>query len=300
MAGDAGDYSTYEKFRVAHRGRQEVRETFAVWDEQIMRIAEREGRRFGFRTDGASQYWDVFLAKVVIPLKSAFWIGWESQICLDQFYAAARKRAIVSGTLQTENQVFPATQVASRVQMPDVDEPGDDAFLLSITESAEGGRSGGKNNDVPVLAASRLLERVQKPEVEELGDEAFLLSVTGDLPSEKKTTSSAPVLEARKLLDRVQQPDVERSGDDGFLLSVTEQGGSTPAPGVLAASRLVGQSAEPMRGIPDISEDELWAHVDLPTPAGMKPATVPAKAAPAAKPAAISDDDMPELYDSAG
>lgn len=299
MVADASDYSTFEKFRIAHRGRLEVKEIFAVWDEQLMRLAEREGKRLGFRTDGASAYWDVFLAKIVLPLKNAFWIGWESQKRLDQLYAAARKRAIVSGSLnKAEAKVFPATQVAARVEKPEVDEPGDDAFLMSITESPESPSGNTRKPGVTVLAASRLLERVEKPEVPELGDEVFLMSVTEPSPGTAAPKPGAPVLEARKLLDRVQKLQVEEAGDDGFLLSVTEdaQGGGEQkrAPGVLEASKLVAAPIEP--AVTDISDVDLWETDESPlAPAPPKPA---AAAPQAAKPGTITDEDLPDLYEA--
>lgn len=300
MVADAADYSTFETFRTAHRGRLEVRETFAIWDEQIMRVAEREGRRLGFRTDGASAYWDVFLAKVVVPLKNAFWIGWESQVHLDQLYAAARKRAIISGTLNSaENRVFPATQVAARVQKPEVEEPGDDAFLMSITESPESPSGTVRTPGVTVLAASRLLTRVEKPEVEELGDEVFLMSVTAPSPGADAKKPDASVLEARKLLDRVHKPDVDEAGDDGFLLSVTEDGAKDGkeklAPGVLAASKLVATPAPPSPL--DITDVDLW-DTDEASPPDVAARPTPIAAQPAAQPAAINDDDLIDLYET--
>lgn len=301
MVADAHDYSTFEAFRTAHRGRLEVKDIFAAWDEQIMRIAEREGRRLGFRMDGASSHWDVFLAKVVLPLKNAFWIGWESQVRLDQMYAAARKRAIIAGTLGGGGaKVFPATQVAARVQKPEVEEPGDDAFLVSITESPQSPSGTTRRPAVTVLAASRLLARVEKPEVEELGDEVFLMSVTAPLPGADARKPDASVLEARKLLDRVHKPEVDETGDDGFLLSVTEDGQERPAPGVLAASKLVAAPA-PAPAAPamaDITDVDLW-DADEPESADISAKPTPVAAGqPAGKPADSSDDDLIDLYEA--
>ena len=299
VVADASDYSTFEKFRIAHRGELEVRDIFAFWDEQIMCIAERESRRLGLRTDGAIAYWDVFLANVVLPLKNAFWIGWEDQVRLAQLYAVARKRAIVSGTLaRAETKVFPATLVAARVHRPEVEEPGDDAFLVSITESPERPSETIKRSGVRVLAASRLLERVEKPEVEELGDEVFLMSVTEESPGADATKPGTPVLEARKLLDRVQKPQEDEGGDDGFLLSVTEDGQENEkenlALGVLAASKLVAIPIDPP--VADISDEDLWDANESPSPSAPgKPSPVDTE--PTRKPFSIGDEDLPDLYE---
>ena len=297
VVADASEYSTYEKFRIAHRGKLEVKDIFVTWDEQIMGVAERESRRLGFRTDAASAYWDVFLANVVLPLKNAFWIGWEGQIRLAQLYAVARKRAIVTGTLaKAEAQVFPATRLAARVLRPEVEEPGDDAFLVSITESPESPSRTNKISGVRVLAASRLLERVEKPEVEELGDEVFLMSVTEQSPGTDAKKPGIPVLEARKLLDRVQKPQEDEGGDDGFLLSVTEDGQEIEklAPGVLAASKLVTLPADPP--VADISDEDLWDANESPSPsAPAKPS--PVHTEPTRKPFSIGDEDLPDLYE---
>ena len=299
VVSDASDYSTFEKFRIAHRGRLEVRDIFAVWDEQIMRIAERESRRLGFRTDGASAYWDVFLAKVVSPLKNAFWIGWEGQIRLDHLYAEARKRAIVSGTLASaEAKIFPATRLAARVLKPEVEAPGDDAFLVSITESPQSPSGMTGKPGVRVLAASRLLERVEKPEVEELGDEVFMMSVTEESPGTDAKKPGVPVLEARKLMDRVQRPEFDEAGDDGFLLSVTEDGQGNVkekrVAGVLAASKLVAPPTDPAAA--DLSDADLWDAGDFSS------RSAPSKPSPAAPPASqpfgIGDEDLPDLYEA--
>ena len=299
VVADASEYSTFEKFRIAHRGKLEVKDIFVIWDEQIMGIAERESRRLGFRTDGASAYWDVFLANVVLPLKNAFWIGWEGQIRLAQLYAATRKRAIVTGTLaRGETKVFAATRLAVRVHRPEVEEPGDDAFLVSITESPERPSGTTKISGVSVLAASRLLERVEKPEVEELGDEVFLMSVTEDSPGTDAKKPGTPVLEARKLLDRVQKLQEDEGGDDGFLLSVTEDGQENEkeklAPGVLAASKLVALPTVPP--VADISDVDLWDANESPSPSNPgKPSPVDTE--PTRKPFSISDEDLPDLYE---
>lgn len=304
VLADAGDYATFEKFRSIHRGQLEVREAFAVWDEQIMRIAEREGSRLGFRTDGASAYWDVFLAKVVVPLKGAFWTGWESKIRLGDLYAAARNKAITTGSLsQTPPSVFRATQVVAKIEKPEIEETSEFDFVLSVTETPGSVPRAVGSPDVAVLAASKLLERVNVPEVEQATDDAFLLSVTENPEAAKKPASS--VLAASKLVDRVPRPEVEDTSDDAFLMSVTQNGATqthSSAPASSQASIVPGApaaaAAVPGVNPTDISDEDLWHSVaESPIqPTHSQPTTASAAPPPPANPLADIDEDLGELY----
>lgn len=73
----AYQYCTYVQFITAHRHRLEHLAAFEPWDAALHKISEEEGERLELRPEDPRQ-WDPFLDKVVIPIRCAFWYGWES------------------------------------------------------------------------------------------------------------------------------------------------------------------------------------------------------------------------------
>jgi len=156
---DAPTFKKYEDFRTAHRGLLESSEAFGPWEEHLNSLAEREARRMGLKVDISSASLDMFIAKVVVPMKHALWLGWEGARGLDRLFAQVRLRmSEEASAAESGVQVFRATQLSDRVQKPEVKEDGD-AFFLSVT--GNGGEV--RDKDKPAVLAASKLVNVAKP-----------------------------------------------------------------------------------------------------------------------------------------
>jgi hypothetical protein len=173
MLTEAATYSQYEEFRKVHRSLLENRDAFTPWDDQVTALAEREAHRIGMRLE-SSQALDLFITRLVVPMKHAFWLGWEATRGLERLHAEARKR-LAQEASGGPVKVFCATQLAERVQKPEVRDSGDEGFWVSIT----GGEVAEK--DQPQVLAARALVNNPKPEkVKPAEDELVAVGVEVD------------------------------------------------------------------------------------------------------------------------
>jgi len=81
----AHQYPTYILFLTVHRHRLEQLAAFEPWDAALHNISEEEGERLELRPEDPRQ-WDPFVNQVVVPIRCAFWYGWESVYDLRKLY----------------------------------------------------------------------------------------------------------------------------------------------------------------------------------------------------------------------
>lgn len=87
---EAIHFSRYEDFRLAHRSIIENNRLFSPWERRLLKIAEGEGYRVGFDLDKSSKVWDDFYSYIFMPIKNAFWLGWEEAWQLEAVYRRRR------------------------------------------------------------------------------------------------------------------------------------------------------------------------------------------------------------------
>jgi len=75
--GDAHEYPGYVQFLQAHRHRLEQESCFPAWDARINALVEREAQMHGYSLADREE-WDELVAAVAMPIRCAFWYGWET------------------------------------------------------------------------------------------------------------------------------------------------------------------------------------------------------------------------------
>jgi hypothetical protein len=92
---EAGQYETYHRFRISHRAHWEESSHFErTYQDQILRLAEKETRRNGLSEYDNMAHWDMSYNRIVGPLREAFWEAWEKYVGLERRYYMARLSTI--------------------------------------------------------------------------------------------------------------------------------------------------------------------------------------------------------------
>jgi len=91
----AHEYTSYIQFIQAHRYELEQLPVFREWDHQLSRLIEQERTMVGATLQTRREI-DAFNAQIAVPMRCAFWYGWESAMQLKQRYdehVADKRRA---------------------------------------------------------------------------------------------------------------------------------------------------------------------------------------------------------------
>jgi hypothetical protein len=201
LPSDAATFKKYEEFRLVHRSRLESREHFAKWEEAAQALAEREARRMGLKVDSSTGL-DILIVKLLMPMKHAFWLGWESARGLEKMYMELRQRSLQAPDAPV--RVFAAAQLAERVQKPDVEGDSDEGFWMSVTGQGETIRD---KNRPQVLAATALVN-LNQPQPEHRDAAIGLTGVdVDDVSAEAILPGQARENPARVVLEDDDMPD---------------------------------------------------------------------------------------------
>lgn len=139
--GTAHQYVTYAQFMQAHRYRLEQMSLFERWDGYLTRLVEKEERAQDVNLNDPST-WDVFHNRVTLPIRCAFWFGWEEAVNLKRMYD---KSMAVAARRRSEHHVLQVANGAADVPLSDVEDlrpVGHDPTGM-ITLAAEGILDGG-------------------------------------------------------------------------------------------------------------------------------------------------------------
>jgi hypothetical protein len=90
LAG-ASRYTDYRRFVHAHRERLEQTDLFAKWQDQLLELAEIEGKAQRLHAHDSMKAWDLWYAHITTPMKEQMWIAWEAWHDLPALYDAARQ-----------------------------------------------------------------------------------------------------------------------------------------------------------------------------------------------------------------
>lgn len=84
---DAAEYPNYVLFMLAHRKKLEALPSFWTWDLRLEDLIEEELENHGIslKPDNVEEV----LRKIAMPLRCAFWFGWESFLKLERKYEQA-------------------------------------------------------------------------------------------------------------------------------------------------------------------------------------------------------------------
>lgn len=82
----AHQFGDYDHFRIAHRAYWEQCGPFEPYQEKIVALAERDGRRLGLDRRNSVEGWDIWYNRLVHPLKDMLWEMWEKGVALEEKY----------------------------------------------------------------------------------------------------------------------------------------------------------------------------------------------------------------------
>lgn len=139
----AHQYVTYVQFMTAHRHRMAQSDIYTAWDQRLQPIIEAEARRFGLKMHDPA-HWDRVETALAVPIRCAFWYGWEQVQNLQKKYEkyVQERREREGVTMVCIAQAMPQSPIIERIP-------------------SEGSGTSGLRADMP--ASDSLYQRASRP-----------------------------------------------------------------------------------------------------------------------------------------